>query len=257
MPRETLSVVVLTKNAEEDIKDCLESAKWADEIVIIDGFSSDSTLGICKSYTTKIIQSEFKSFANERNLGIDNAAGDWILQLDADETVTPRLRDEILNTLNLSSPYVGYKFRRRNYFLGHPMRYGGWYHYSAHFFKRGFGRYEGLVHERLRLNGRQGIIEAEVEHKPFKSIAQFIARQNRYTDYEALEILNSRGILNKRAVLYQMYFKPLKLFWKFYIKKQGFREGFYGLLFSLLYSWINFLKWAKYTELIQRRENKE
>lgn len=256
MERARLSVVILTKNAEDCVRACLESVKWADEIVIVDGYSTDSTTEICGEYTDRIIKSEFKGFAEERNLGIDNSTGGWILQLDADEVVTPGLKEAICRILASPGLYAGYKFRRKNYFLGHPMRYGGWYHYSAHFFKKGFARYEGLVHERLKLDGRQGTIEAEVEHRPFKSMAQFISRQNRYTDYEARDIVTAKGVLDKRTVIGNLYFKPVKLFWKLYIKKQGFREGKYGLIFSIMYSFVHLLKWAKYWELTYGKKTK-
>jgi len=256
MPNPRLSVVVLTKNAEDSVGACLESVKWADEIVIVDGFSADKTVEICRGYTDKIISSEFKGFAEERNKGIDKAGGDWILQLDADEVVTPQLAKAIDEAMRSTAPYVGYKFRRKNFFLGRPMRYGGWYHYSAHFFKKGFGRYEGLIHERLKLNGGQGIIEAQIEHRPFNSIAQFIDRQNRYTSFEAMDILNERGVLSKKIVYYNLHFKPIRLFWKLYVKKQGFREGMTGFIFSALYSFVHFLKWAKYWELTYGRQTR-
>jgi glycosyltransferase involved in cell wall biosynthesis len=249
MSKAKISVVVLTKNSEGEIRSCLESLKFADEIIVIDDYSNDGTPEICKKYTAKIIQSDVEGFANKRNLGTDNAAGDWILQLDADEVVTPALAGAISKAVNSSSAYAGIKFRRKNYFLGHFMRYGGWYHYSANLFKKGFGRYEGLVHERLKLNGPQGIIEEATEHRPFKSISQFIRRQNVYTAYEARDILAEKGALPERHVIYNLKIKPIKLFWKFYVKKQGFREGMYGLVFSLLSSFLHFLKWAKYWEL--------
>ena len=249
MPDQKLSAVILTKNAEDSIRGCLESVKWADEIIIVDGFSSDRTVEICRGYTDKIILSEFKGFAEERNKGTDKASGDWVLQLDADEVVTPGLAKALKEAMTSPAPCAGYKFRRKNFFLGHPMRYGGWYHYSAHFFKKGFGRYEGLIHERLKLNGRQGIIEAEIEHRPFASISQFISRQNRYTGYEARDILNEKGLLSKKVVMHNLRFKPIKLFWKYYLKKQGFREGMIGFIFSVLFSYVHFMKWAKYWEL--------
>lgn len=249
MLKAKVSAVVLTKNSEDEIKDCLESLKFADEIIVIDDYSNDATVGICKKYTAKIIQSDVEGFANKRNLGIDNATGDWVLQLDADEIATPALADAITKVVNSSAAYAGYKYRRKNYFLGHFMRYGGWYHYSANLFKRGYGRYEGLVHERLKLNGTQGIVEAATEHRPFKSISQFIERQNAYTAYEAWDILAEKGVLSERHVIYNLKIKPIKLFWKFYVRKQGFREGMYGLMFSMMYSFVHFLKWAKYWEL--------
>lgn len=254
MPKTRLSVVVITKDAEDSVRGCLESVKWADEIIIVDGFSTDRTTEICRNYTDKIILSEFKGFAEERNKGTDRAAGDWVLQLDADEVVTDGLAKALIEAMDSPAPYVGYKFRRKNFFLGHEMRYGGWYHYSAHFFKKGFGRYEGLIHERLKLNGRQGVIDAEIEHRPFTSIAQFISRQNRYTGYEARDILNEKGLLSKKIVMHKLRFKPLKVFWKLYIKKQGFREGMLGFIFSALYSFVHVMKWSKYWELTYGKE---
>ncbi len=249
MPNPRLSAVIITKNAESSVKDCLESVKWADEIIIVDGYSTDRTVEICKGYTDKIILSEFKGFAGERNKGIDHATCDWVLQLDADEVVTPGLAKALKEAMASPGQYTGYKFRRRNFFLGHPMRYGGWYHYSSHFFKKGSGRYEGLIHERLKLDGLQGTIEAEIEHRPFTSLSQFISRQNRYTTYEASDFLNEMGVLSKGRVKYHLYLKPAKVFWKFYVKKQGFREGMTGFIFSALYSYVHFMKWAKYWEL--------
>ncbi len=249
MQEPRLSVVILTKNAEDCVGACLESVKWADEIIIVDGFSTDGTLDICRKYTGRIIQSEFKGFAQERNKGIDNSTGDWVLQLDADEVVTPGLAAALKKAMAAPGGIVGYKFRRKNYFLGHPMRYGGWYHYSAHFFKKGCGRYEGLIHERLKLAGPQGVLEEEIEHRPFKSMGQFIERQNRYTGYEAMDILNEKWVLPEKEVMYNLKVKPLKLFWKLYVKKQGFREGRTGFIFSVMFSYVHFMKWAKYWEL--------
>jgi glycosyltransferase involved in cell wall biosynthesis len=249
MQGQRLSVVILTKNAQDCVGACLESVKWADEIVVIDGFSTDNTPEICKKYTDKVIPSEFRGFALERNKGIDNSSGDWILQLDADEVVTPQLASALKEAMVSGSGAVGYKFRRKNYFLGHAMRYGGWYHYSAHFFKKGCGRYEGLIHERLKLTGPQGVIEAEIEHRPFKSMEQFLERQNRYTGYEARDMLNEKGVLPLKVVLYNLKVKPLKLFWKLYIKKQGFREGRIGFIFCVMFAYVHFMKWAKYWEL--------
>src|SRR3989338_6091457 len=129
--KKNLTVVVPTKNEEDKIGRCLESVKWTYEIVIVDGYSKDRTLEIAKGYGAKIVQNRFDgNFDKERNLGIDNSTGDWILQLDADEVVTPELRRDIENIIETAPSFNAFKFRRKNYFLGHFMRYGGWYHFS-------------------------------------------------------------------------------------------------------------------------------
>ncbi|MGB3082255.1 MAG: hypothetical protein WBB86_04615, partial [Candidatus Omnitrophota bacterium] len=124
-----------------------------------------------------------------------------------------------------------------------------WYHYSLHLFKRGSARYKGKVHHDLIVDGRIGVLEAAVEHHPFQNFSQFIARQNRYTTIEAKELLDLYGKVPDKKVRYNIKTKPVKLFWKFYVKKQGFREGVYGFVFSVLFAWVHFAKWAKYWEL--------
>lgn len=253
MSRSAFTIVIITKNEEDKIARCLESVKWADEIVVVDGFSTDRTVEICKRYGAKVIQHRFEGdFGQERNIGIDNSSGDWILQLDADEVVTEDFRNKIIKILNEEKEFVAYKFLRKNFFLGHFMRYGGWYHYSLHFFKKGFARYKGKVHHELIVDGKIGILNAELEHYPFQDLSQFIARQNRYTTHEAKEIVDLKGELDRKEIRYNVMMKPAKLFWKFYVKKKGFREGMYGLVFSVLFAWVHFLKWAKCWELTRK-----
>lgn len=247
MPPSTFSIVIICKNEEDKIGRCLESVRWADEIVVVDGFSTDGTVEICKNYGARVIQHQFAGdFGQERNIGIDNCSGGWILQLDADDVVTQGFRDKLTEILQTGTEFAAYKFLRKNFFLGHLMRYGGWYHYSLHLFKRGFARYKGRVHHELIVDGKIGILNAEVEHHPFQNLTQFIARQNRYTTLEAKELVQLQGKIDEKQIQYNLRVKPIKLFWKFYIKKKGFREGMHGLIFSILFAWVHFLKWAKY-----------
>lgn len=250
--RKKLSVVILTKNEQEKIEQCLESIAWADEIVIVDGFSADKTVEICKRYKAKIVQHRFEGdFGQERNIGIDNASGDWILQLDADEIVTGGLRTAITKILEQEEEeFVAYKFLRKNLFMGHFMRYGGWYHYSLHYFKKGFARYQGKVHHELIVDGKIGVLDAEIEHRPFDNFAQFIERHNRYTSLEAKEIVDLKRCGDAKNVQYQIRIKTAKLFWKFYVKKKGYKEGMHGLIFSFLFAWVHFIKWVKVWELL-------
>jgi len=255
--KKRLSAVIPTKNCQDDIERCLKSISWADEIVIIDGYSTDSTLDICKKYTDKIIQYKHKGDYygigdEERNIGIDNSTCDWILQLDSDEVVTKELREDIEKILEEETSFNAYKFRRKNFFLGHFMEYGGWYHYSLHFLRNGKARYKGNIHETLIVDGEIGTIEGAVEHYPFKSISQFIERHNSYSDREAKMILEKQGMLDEKTIRYNLKVRPLKLFWKFFFKKKGFKEGIYGFIFSFLFAWIHFLNWCKYWELVRK-----
>ena len=254
MLKQKLSVVILTKNAADKLKNCLESVKWADEIIIVDGGSTDGTVELAGKYTDKIISSEFQGFDKERNKGADAAKGDWVLELDADEVVTDEFRKRLEGLLEgEDGGCVSFKFRRKNIFLGRPMMRGGWYHYSAHLFKKGFAHYEGDVHEKLIVNGKQGKMEEGVEHYPFYTVSEFLERQNRYTTLQANEMFKKDRDIAEKEVMYNLKVRRRKLFWKLYLKKQGFREGWRGLIFSILYAWVHFVKWAKYWEI--QRDN--
>jgi len=252
--RERLSAVILTKNEEPRIARCLESVRWADEIIVVDGESTDRTVDICRQYGATVIVHPFSGdFGVERNVGADAASGDWILQLDGDDVVSEELRQAIGRVLVEGTAHAAFQLRRKNNFLGHWMMRGGWYHYYQMLYRKSVCRFEGRVHHVLRVAGSVGTLEAPVLHFPFTSLEQFVTRQNRYTSLEAQEIFDRQGILSPKAVRYQLTRRPLKLFWKSYVKKSGFREGWYGLVFAILYAWVHFLKWAKYWELVRDR----
>jgi len=253
MSRKKLSVVVITKDIADKIERTLESVVWADEIVIVDGHSKDGTVGIARKYTDKVIDSEFEGFGRERMKGVEAASGDWILQLDGDEIVTDAFRERLEKLLDgEDGGCVSFKFRRKNIFCGRAMSHGGWYHYSAHLFRKGFARYEGDIHEKLISDGKHGSMEEAVEHYPFYSVNEFIVRQNRYTTLQAKEMFRTDSGISENDILYNLKVKPLKLFWKMYVKKQGFRDGIEGLVFSILFSFVHYLKWAKYWEIQNR-----
>ena len=256
--RQTVSAVIMTKNCEDLVRGTLESvASWVDEIVVIDGFSTDKTVQICHQFTDKIFQNRWDGyrFCTERNLGISKAAMDWCFHVDPDERATPEFRDAVLKILEKGTPHSAFEFRKKNFFLGHWMRHGGWFHYSLHFFRRGKARYEGVIHETLKVDGTIGKIEAPVEHYPFTSINQFVSRHNGYSVREAQAVFEEKDILPEKEVLYQIKKKPLKRFVKFYIRKKGFLDGIYGLIFSVLFAWVHFMNWVKYWELTHSEDS--
>ena len=253
--RQRLSVVVITKNEEPRIARCLKSVQWADEIIVVDGESTDRTVEIAQSLNAKVISHPFSGdFGVERNLGADAASGPWILQLDGDDVVSEELCLAIGRLLAEGSPHAAFQVRRKNNFLGHWMMRGGWYHYYHTLYRKDACRFSGRVHHLLNVTGTIGTLEAPVLHFPFTSLEQFVARQNRYTSLEAKEILDTQGVLDPKFVRYQVTWRPVKLFWKSFVKKQGFREGWYGLVFAILYAWVHFLKWAKYWELVREQQ---
>ncbi|MBI3011912.1 MAG: glycosyltransferase family 2 protein [Candidatus Omnitrophica bacterium] len=252
--RAHLSVVILTKNEEARIARCLESVRWADEIVVVDGMSTDRTAEICRQFGARVIVHPFEgSFAQERNLGLEHAGGDWVLQIDADDVVTPEFREAVERMLIMRTPHAAFKFRRKSYLLGRFMRYGGWYHYLPNLVRRDAVRYEGLVHEHPVIRGTIGQLEVDIEHHPCEDLSEFLARHNRYTTLSVQELLDGRPPLSERQLCAYLIRRPWKIFWKSYIKKQGFREGMHGLVFALFFSMVEGIKWAKYWEQLQRR----
>lgn len=252
-----ITVAIITKNEEKKIARCIASLKWADEVIVVDGLSADRTAEIARSMGAKVVEHKFTgSFADDRNAGMDNAKNDWVLHLDADEVVTAPFAKKAEEALSAGGGYAAYKFHRKNYFLGHPMDHGGFHHYIPNLVNKRLVRFEGGVHEVPVCNGPVGVLEADIEHYPFDSITQFIERQNRYTEIAARDILKKEGALDERRIKKEMISRSFKIFWKSYIKKQGYKEGLYGLVFAILFAFINFMKWAKYWEIIKSKKAK-
>ena len=244
----SLSVVILTKNEEARILRCLASIAWVEDIVVVDGLSTDRTVALCEQFGARVISHAFEgSFAQERNLGLEAARSEWVLQIDADDVVTPAFRQAVEGLLAAAPLEHAFKFRRKSVLMGRFMRYGGWYHYLPNLVRRQTVRYVGDVHERPVVPGSIGRLEADIEHYPCEDLAQFIARHNRYTGLQARE-LAAAATQGPAQALWQ---RPWKTFWKTYVKKQGFREGWHGFFFAYLYATIELLKWAKCWEAQQ------
>ncbi len=252
MPKMKISAVIITKNEEDNIKRCLESLGWVDEIVIVDGESTDKTIEIAKSYGAKIVTHNFEGdFALERNIGNQNASGNWILALDADEVVPHETRQGIEEILKRGTDIDAFNVLRKQYFLGRYMRYGGRFHRIINLFRKDKTHFEGKVHHLVKVDGKIKDADFCIEHYPFNSISQFINKHNRYTDYEASEMFEKFGNTKAGEIKYNLSLKPIKLFFKTYVKKQGYRDGLHGLVFCLLFTWSYILRWAKYWELCE------
>ncbi|MBI4341315.1 MAG: glycosyltransferase family 2 protein [Candidatus Omnitrophica bacterium] len=249
--RATLAVVMMTKNEEARLPACLERVKgWADEIVIIDDESSDGTVEIAQRYGAKVfVMASGDDHFLQWNRGIERATSAWVLHIDADEWVTPQLKQAIDEALQDGQGHSAFELVRQNVFLGHPMRHGGWRHRHLILFRSDRARCVGKgIHVRLKVDGSVGFLNAEIEHYPFTSIAQFLERQNRYTSVEAQVMFEQHGDLPGRTVWFQAVARPLKLFWKFYAKKEGRKDGWVGFVFSALFAFTHSLLWMKYWE---------
>lgn len=258
MRRSKIAASIITKNEERNIKSCIDSVLgWADEIIVVDGYSEDKTAEIAGLLGAKVVEHKFDgSFATERNIGNDTAKSDWVLHLDADDRVTAEFKKNIDKVIDGDGAVDIYKFRRKSFFLGHFMEYGGWYHYIPNLVRRGRVRFEGVLHEKPVFSGKIAEVEGDIEHHPYESITQFIDRHNRYSSLEAKRIFKEKGTLEVPHLRRHIIRKSFKIFWKIYIKKKGYKEGLHGLVFAILFAFENFLIWVKYWEACIK-ENKK
>lgn len=259
MRESKITAALITKNEERNIKKCIESVKdWANEIIVVDGYSTDRTVKIAEELGARVIKHRFEGdFSKERNIANENATGDWVLHLDADERVTAEFKKKTDEVLDTAKDIEAYKFKRKNFFLGHAMIHGGWCHYIPNLVRRDKVRFEGALHERPVYKGKLGIIEADIEHYPFDSIAQFVERHNRYSTVEAEEMYANDGASKLPQVKKNAIRRTFKIFWKMYVKKKGYKEGVYGLIFAILFAVTNFLIWAKYWEICMRNKGEK
>lgn len=254
MKKASISAVIITYNEEDNIKRCLDSLGWVDEIVVVDGYSADKTVDIAKEYGAKIIMHKFEGdFGLERNIGNQNAKGDWILALDADEEIPVSTRREIEKILAEGTEFSGYNVFRDQLFLGRLMEYGGRRHRIINFYRREKTHFDGKVHHLVKVDGKVKDADFAINHYPFNSISQFVQKHDRYTRYEAEEMFEKYGKTKYDEIRYNLMWKPLKIFFKTYIKKKGHKDGLHGLVFCILFSWGYFLRWAKYWELCNKK----
>ena len=190
--REKVSAVIISYNDEPNIRACLETLTWAEEIVVVDSCSTDATEKISREFTDKAYQHEFKGFGRLRNEAVAHATHDWIFSLDTDERATPEIRDEIRQVPERGPEADAYLVPRRNYFLGRLIRHCGWYpdYRQPQLFRKGRMRYrEDLVHEGFELDGRVGYLKAEVLQYPFGDIDHYLAKMDRCSDLMARRMI--------------------------------------------------------------------
>lgn len=240
-----ISVVIITQNNIETIGKVLESVKWADEIVVVDSFSTDGTREICEKYTNKIFERRYEGYAcDQKNYGIDQATSDWILSLDSDEVVSPKLAEELQQAAD-DPTYDGYRFLRRNFFLGHWLQYSTGPNLVLRFFRQGKGWVNDReVHEEIVVNGHVGTLSGHLDHYSILSLAAFVDRLNKYSTLEA-ERCYRQGT---RFRCWKSLLEPIRIFVWFYLRKQGFRDGWHGFLWAAITAFEVFLIWIKQWE---------
>ena len=241
MPK--LSVIVPCKNEEANLRACLESVRWADEILVVDSGSADRSLEIAREFTDRVLQHPYVNSATQKNWSIPQARHEWAMILDCDERVTPELQAEIRDLLAGTPDCDGYRVRRDNWFFGKRIRRCGWDGDTIlRLFLRDKGRYEDKhVHADVIVPGRVGWLQGRLEHHTYRSFDQYLEKFGRYTTWGALD-LRDRGV---QASAWSLLARPLFRFFRMYVLRQGFRDGQAGLVLCGLASFNVFMKYAK------------
>jgi len=246
-----VSIVVITLDEEDHLRRCLESVAWADEIVVVDAESHDKTVQIAREFTDRVISRPWAGFATQKNFAVEQATGDWVLSLDADEEASPELHHEIAATIADPQVRDAYAIRRRNVFLGRWMRYGGLYpDWQVRLFRRRRGRFvERAVHESVIVEGTRGRLRGHLMHRSYAGVRDFCDRANRYSSLAADEWIREGRRVGARALV----LRPLGRFLSMYVLQRGFLDGRRGLLLAALYAYYVFMRTAKVWEVTRRR----
>lgn len=248
-----LSVVLATYNEEEHLGRCLESISGlADEIVVADGASTDRTVEIARHYNAHIIATTNKpNFHINKQMAMDEATGDWVLQLDADEVVDEEMHQAIETVLNNGGAYDAYWLRRKNYFLGRFLTKGGQYPDPViRFYKAGKARLpQQDVHEQMQVDGEVGWLDGHLLHYNAPSFRRYVTNSNRYTSLTAQQLFDSGVRLSVWNDLKYLVFKPSWIFGLLFFRHRGYKDGFPGFVFALFSGLHHGLSYMKLGDL--------
>jgi len=247
-----LSVVVLTKNEENNIGDCLQSISgWASEIIVVDDESTDKTVEIAAKYTDKIIKKKMVVEGRHRNWAYAQAKNSWVLSLDADEQVTPELRQEITEAVK-TADFVAFSIPLRNFIGNYWVRHGGWYPAAkVRLFRQDKFKYEEAeVHPRVFIDGQCGHLRSDIVHKGYPDIEHFLSSVNRQSTLEAVKWINT----NRKMSLGRIIWRTVDRFFRRYLRKKAYKDGLYGFVIAYFDSLYQILSYVKYREMKRKGE---
>ena len=240
--RAPMSLVLITRNAGKELRAALDSARFADEVIVVDSGSDDDTVQIAASFGAKIFHQAWLGYGPQKQFAVERASHDWVLCLDADERVTPSLAESIESALARADS-TAYRMARRNRFLGRWLNHGeGYPDWTVRLFDRRHARWsDDPVHEHVIANGRIGSLSGDLLHESAQSLDAYLAKQNRYTTLQA-QRLHEQG---RRASVVTLVLSPVVRFLKFYIVRLGFLDGIAGLVHIAIGCGNSFMKHAK------------
>lgn len=238
----TISAVIIAMNAEQDIKRCLESVKWCDEIIVLDSGSQDNTVEICQQYTDKVFVTDWPGFGKQFNRAIDKATCDWVLSIDADEWLDAKLITEMQQAMH-SSQYDGYRVKRRSNFCGRFIKHGLWgSDYVNRLFKNGHGRCtEDIIHPCIKINGSLGQLKHLIWHNAMPTLDIALDKMNRYTSLSA----QMKRQQAKQGGLGKALLHGLWAFIRCYFLKLGLLDGAQGFVLAVNVAEISYYRYLK------------
>jgi glycosyltransferase involved in cell wall biosynthesis len=244
--RRPLSVIVTTYNEEGNVAECLQSVLWADEILLVDSFSSDRTVEIARTFPITILQRQYFGSAAQKNWAIDKVKHDWVLIIDADERVPEKLAREILQVLAAEPAANGYYIRRLNVFIDKVIRHSGWSTDKVvRLFRRDKGRYPNRrVHADLEIEGPVPVLRNAFLHYTFRTFEQYFPKFLNYAEWGAAQAFRD----GRRASFLEIGFRPWWRFVRTYFLQLGFLDGMHGFVLCVLQAFGSFLKYARLWE---------
>lgn len=248
-----LTAIIPTGNEIHNIEDVIASVSFADEILVVDSFSTDGTYEKALELATKVIRREYEYSASQKNWAIPQAKHEWILLVDADERVTPELKEEIITILkNPPKNIVAFWIGRMNHFMGERVKYSGWRNDKViRLFKRDFCVYEDKhVHAEIIANGSVGNLKQKLYHNSYSTFDKYLEKMNRYATWQAIDYDKKTGVLTP----YHFVLKPFWGFLKHYIVQSGFRDGVVGLTIGYVQGYVVFMRYVKLWLLRKNRQ---
>ncbi|HMT11400.1 MAG TPA: glycosyltransferase family 2 protein [Ignavibacteria bacterium] len=241
----SISAIVITLNEEKNIRECLESLNWCDELIVIDSKSTDRTVEIVQGFNAKVQIVDNQTYGEKRNTGIDMVSGEWILWIDADERITLELQKEITELIAADKqPYEAYLINRKSFFINKFIKHCGWNpDFTLRLFRKSTGiRFNTLlVHESAVFAGDKGRLKNDILHYTDRDFEHYINKLNKYTSLSAEE-LKAKG---RKAGFFDIIFRPAFTFFKMYFLKLGILDGFMGLVLCTLSSVHASVKYSK------------
>lgn len=251
--RHSLAAVLIVFNEEDKLENCLKALDWFDEVIVVDGGSRDRSLEISQKYASKVLRRSFDNFSNQKNFAADESQCEWIFSLDADEVISPELKESILKSVEGDGDSDGFYVKRRNIIFGKELQYGAQGPEKIlRLYRKSRGRFQQPIHEKVVVAGKTGSLGGDLWHHSLPDLHSYERKLDLYTQFEAQWLLERGG----RPTFFHLAVMPILRFFYHYFGRLGFLDGYEGFLFHVLSSFYYFLKYAKLAELHAKRSQK-